>query len=102
MLDYLMCVHHPKNGGGDLWEVDLAIHERIHGDFVGGIEHGGHRAAGVTSTACEVNGGKTICVWFLKCERAELREICLHAIACGARGVGERVLNWQAHVRRGE
>ena len=52
--------------------------------------------------AGELERGETLQIRLFKRQAANLRKIRLHAVAGGAVGISQRVLNRQAHVRRGK
>jgi len=102
MGDNFVFVHCAADGLGNLREVDAAIDEGINGNFVGGVKDCGKCAADFAGFAGELEGWETFGIRFFEGEAAEFREIGLDASAWRSVGIGQRVLNRQAHVRRGK
>src|SRR6185503_18803637 len=59
MRHQLMAFHHTRDRLTDLFEAEPAIAERLDGDFIGGVQHGGHRAANLSRPARQLQGRKT-------------------------------------------
>ena len=102
MRDDFVLVHCAADALGNLREVDAAINEGVNSNFVSGIEHGGECAADFAGFAGELKRRETLGIWFFESEAAELGKVGLDAITGRAVGIGEGVLNGQAHVGRGE
>ena len=58
MRDGAVFAHHALDGLPDGGERGSLVEEGFDGDFVGGIEHGGQRAADGSGVAGEIDGGK--------------------------------------------
>ena len=102
MLAHLVGVHRARDRLGDLREIDFAGAEGVDRDFIGRVEDGGQCAAHFPCPARQSQRRKTFHIRFFKSEAAEFREVRLHAFAARAIGIGQRILDRQAHVRRGK
>ncbi len=98
----VVAFHDAGNVFADLREVEAALDESADGNFVGGVEDGGKGAADFAGAAGETQGGETNFIRLFEGELAELGEAGLDALAWLAFGIGQGVLNRQAHVRRGK
>ncbi len=98
MRNDLMRGHDALDGLPDAGEGDLAIEEGIDGDFVGGVEDGGKRAADGAGVAGEVEGREIIHAGGFEVQGADLGEIERLQIVRDAVGPGDSVLNREAHV----
>ena len=97
-----MCVHHARDQSGNSGEAELAGAEAFHCHLVGCIEYCRQCAAGFTGASGQAQGWESIRIRFLEGELADLGEVRLDAVAAEALRVKQRVLDGQAHVRRGQ
>ena len=97
-----MRVHHARDELGNPSEAELAGAKTFHGHFVGRIEHRRQCAADFTGASGQSQGWESVRIRFFEGELADFSEVRLDAVAAEALGVQQRVLNGQAHVRRGQ
>ena len=98
----LVLVHRPADGFRNLREVDATVHECFNSNFIRGVKDCGKSAADLAGFAGEFERGETFGIRFFEGKAAEFGEICLDASTGSAIRIGERVLDGQAHVRRGK
>lgn len=98
MRDDLMRVHDAFHQLPDAWEGDFAIQESIDGDFVGGVEYGGQRAADGSGVMGEIDGGKVIHARCFEVQGTDLGEVERLEIVRHAVRPRDCVLNREAHV----
>ena len=96
--NHLMTVHGSVDTFGNLREVNAPVQEFANGDFVGGVQNCGHRAAEISCPAGKIQRGESFRIGFLKGEAAQFGEVRLDTLAGGTLRIGQSILNWQAHV----
>lgn len=94
-----MVVHDGFHQLPDAGEAEIAADKGVHRHFIGGIVHGGHRAAAFSGPARQVQGGEGVRPRGLENQLADLREIELFQGIGNAVGPGDGVLDGEAHVR---
>ena len=93
-----MFAHDARDGFPDRREAAAAREEGGDGDFVGGVEHGGEGAAGFAGFAGEGEGGEIGEARGLEVEPGEFGEVERREGIRHALGVGDGVLDGEAHV----
>jgi len=93
-----MFVHDAGDETGDVEEADGALAEPFDGDLVGGVEDGGEGSPDFPGATGEGEGGEAVGIGFLEGEGADAGEVRGDAVGRGAFGMGEGVLDGQAHV----
>ncbi|SVD48102.1 uncharacterized protein METZ01_LOCUS400956, partial [marine metagenome] len=98
----LVAIHHLPNGVTNAGKRRLLVAEGINRDLVSGVEHGRQRAGYLAGTARLAKRWELGQVRRLEIEPAKRSQVGLHALTRGPAWAGERVLDRQAHVGRGE
>ena len=84
----------------DVGEADAVGQKGGHGDFIGGIEHAGHAAAGLHGLIGQFQAGETAVVGRFKSECGEGGEIQRRHAGGDAFGQAEAVGDGRAHIGR--
>ncbi len=98
MLDHVVLFHDSGDGLPDGGEGGALVEEGFHGDFVGGIEHGGQCAADFTGMAGEIEGWEVLGAWCFKMQCGELGEVERAQVVRHAIRPGHGILDRETHV----
>jgi len=90
------------NDFGDAEEWKAVVEKSSDSDFIGGVEGAGECTTLLQGFASETETGKSARGGFLEVEAAEFGPVELDLLRLDAGGIGERVLDGHAHIRRSE